>query len=63
LTSREVVRYPQPATRSVAPARRLWNHLTSFSAKLQAVMNNFLVRYRTCINEQGGHLNSAIFKT
>jgi len=28
-----VVRYPQPATRSVAPARRLWNHLTSSSAE------------------------------
>jgi len=28
LTSREVVCYPQPATRSVAPARRLWNHQT-----------------------------------
>jgi len=35
LTSREVVRYPQPATRSVAPARRLWNHLTSSSAELE----------------------------
>jgi len=30
---------------------------------LQAVRNNFLVRCRTCINEQGGHLNSIIFKT
>lgn len=30
---------------------------------LQAVMNNFLLRCRTCINEQGGHLNSIIFKT
>jgi len=30
---------------------------------LQAVMKNFLVRCRTCINEKGGHLSSIIFKT
>ena len=30
---------------------------------LQAVMNNFLIRCRTCVNERGGHLNSIIFKT
>jgi len=30
---KEVVRYPQPATLSFAPARRLTNHLTSSSVR------------------------------
>jgi len=44
---REVVRYPQPATRSVAPAKRLWDDLTSSSAEyIKAIQAINAIRYK-----------------